>query len=71
GAYAKVQGVIGEETGAAEGLTLLLAGGAVLFLAGVFGVKARNWWRVFAGAIIVGSIVAWGLLSYVLGPAAP
>jgi hypothetical protein len=43
----------------------------VLALAGVFGVTARNWWRVYAGAAatLVGiAVLAW---AYVSGGAMP
>jgi hypothetical protein len=36
----------------------------LLFLAGAFGVKARNWWRVLGGAVLIGGAVAWGIREY-------
>lgn len=53
-----------EQTSRGTGLVLLLGGGALLFLAGTFGVKARNWWRVLGGAILVGAGLGWGLVRY-------
>jgi hypothetical protein len=52
---------------AERGLSLLLAGGALLFLAGTFGVRLRNWWRVFGGALLVGALLVGGVLGYVRG----
>ena len=66
--YGRISGAFGQELQGAVGLTVLLTGGAVLFLAGSFGVKARNWWKVFGGAILIAGILALGIQSYVQGP---
>jgi hypothetical protein len=50
----------------AVGLHLLGVAGPVLLLAGVFGVRLKNWWRVFTGAVIVGgglALLAWAWLE--------
>jgi hypothetical protein len=57
------EGVVGQETDPAIGLTALSLLGGVLLLVGAFGVKAENWWRVFAGALATGG--ALGVLGWV------
>lgn len=49
------------------GMTLLLVGGALLFLAGTFGVRLGNWWRVLGGAAAIGAVLVAGILHYVRG----
>jgi hypothetical protein len=61
--YGIVAGVVDRETDGAIGLTILLVGGFALFLAGAFGVRLRNWWRVFGGTLVVGAALAF--LGYV------
>jgi hypothetical protein len=56
------EGVLDAETDPTTGLSVLLVGGFALFLAGVFGVKAENWWRVFLGFLVVGALA--GSLGY-------
>lgn len=66
GTYGIVRGGGGIPTRLAGGLDLLGVGGGVLFLAGVFGVRLTNWWRVFGGAVLVGgslALLAWGYVS--------
>ncbi len=44
------------------GLHILGVAGPLLLLAGVFGVRLKNWWRVFMGALVVGgglALVVW------------
>jgi hypothetical protein len=65
------EGVFGEETDAAGGLTLLTAAGAALFLAGAFGVKAENWGRVYLGALVTGGALAFLAYAYVRWSVAP
>ncbi len=65
--YDVTRGILEAETTRGGGMSLLLAGGALLFLAGTFGVKAVNWWRVLGGSIAVGTFVVIGILSYVRG----
>jgi hypothetical protein len=55
------------ETDPAPGLSVLLVAGFALFLAGVFGVKAENWWRVFLGFFLTGLLAAllgWAYLRW-------
>ncbi len=61
-AYRIAEGAIDLDTDPAPGLSVLLVSGFALFLAGVFGVKAENWWRVFLGFLVVGVLV--GALGY-------
>ncbi len=68
GAYDIISAELGQELDSAVGLTVLLLGGAVLFLAGSFGVKARNWWKVFGGTIVIAGILYLGIRSFVEGP---
>jgi hypothetical protein len=56
--YEIVQGPIDQVTDPAWGLSALLAFGAALALVGLFGVKARNWWRVYGGAAITAAGLA-------------
>ena len=48
------------------GLRILGVAGPLLLMAGVFGVRLKNWWRVFTGALIVGgtlALIAWAWLE--------
>jgi hypothetical protein len=60
--YGIVQGAVDAETEGAWGLQALRACGAVLLLAGAFGVKAVNWWRVYGGALL--TLAAIGIVSW-------
>lgn len=71
GVYDIISGELGQELDSAVGLTVLLLGGAVLFLAGSFGVKARNWWKVFGGTIVIAGILYLGIISFIKGPRDP
>jgi len=46
------------------GLSMLLFGGAGLMLAGLFGVNARNWLRVYVGTALTGAALALLALRY-------
>jgi hypothetical protein len=65
-AYSIVAPALGFETQPRLGLILLLPAGGLLLLAGVFGVRRRNWWRVLVGTLLTGSLLfllAWGYVS--------
>jgi hypothetical protein len=70
-AYKFGEGIVGRVTDAAVGARALSALGGVLLLVGSFGVRAENWWRVFAGAAATGgalglvgwAYVRWGILG--------
>ncbi len=49
------------------GIAVLLAGGVLLFLAGTFGVRLANWWRVLGGALLIGALLVGGIVGYVRG----
>jgi hypothetical protein len=69
--YRVLEGVIGQETDPAVGLTALSALGGVLLLVGAFGVKVENWWRVFAGALATGGalgVLAWFYVAWGVAP---
>ena len=60
-----------EKTSPGLGFPVLLGGGAALCLAGIFGVTARNWWRVYGGALVTGValiVSAWGYLVWGIQP---
>lgn len=53
------------------GVLVLLAGGTLLALAGVFGVSARNWLRVYAGSALTAAglgVVAWRYVFHGFSP---
>jgi hypothetical protein len=71
GVYGIVRGAITPETHPAPTFSLVLGGGAVLFLAGAFGVRVRNWWRVLGGTLVVGSALAglaWSWIQWGISP---
>lgn len=65
-AYSIVAPALGFETHPRAGLILLLPAGGVLLLAGVFGVRRRNWWRVLVGTLFTAgllALLAWGYVA--------
>jgi hypothetical protein len=69
-AYRVVEGAIDQETDEAGGLGLLFAAGALLVLAGAFGVRARNWWRVYGGSLATAAAAGALIFGYVMYGAA-
>ena len=64
--YEIIREGIGVPTTPGDGLTLTGLAGALLFLAGVFGVRLRNWWRVILGAVLLGGGLALAAWQYVM-----
>jgi len=65
-AYSILESGLAVRTRPAVGLHVLGAAGPALLLAGVFGVRLRNWWRVFLGALAVGGglvLLAWAWVA--------
>lgn len=65
-AYSILEKGLDVRSEAAVGLHILGIAGPLLLLAGVFGVRLKNWWRVFMGAVIVGgglALIAWAWLD--------
>jgi hypothetical protein len=60
-----------EVTSPGPGFAILLGAGAMLALAGIFGVTAKNWWRAYAGTLLTGTalvVLAWGYLEWGILP---
>ncbi len=56
--HALVQRTLGgaaDDVHLGAGVLVLLAGGTLLTLAGIFGVSTRNWIRVYAGSVLTGA----------------
>lgn len=65
-AYSILESGLDVQTRPAVGLRVLGVAGPALLLVGVFGVRLRNWWRVFLGALAVGgglAILGWAWIE--------
>jgi hypothetical protein len=73
-AHAVLQGTVGEDSGAVRlgpGHAVLKVAGVGLALAGIFGVGARNWFRVYAGSVITAACLALIVWRYLQTGATP
>jgi hypothetical protein len=70
-AFAILHSGLGVTTSAGIGMEVLGIAGAALLLVGVFGVRLRNWWRVFIGSVVVGGGIALLVFLYVSSGGGP
>lgn len=70
-AYSILEKGLDVRSESAVGLHVLGVAGPVLLLAGVFGVRLKNWWRVFLGAVLVSGTIALVVWAWLLRGGAP